>query len=106
MSFPTTSIDDPLVADIAPAMLAKLERDGRSKGSLIASASVVVAIALEQNLREVSRSSHGVAWAIWGMSALAAAAVALAVLPPYLKKKSVLTELDFRRQHGKWRWDR
>lgn len=106
MATAAASIDDTLLAEIAPAMLAKLQRDGRAKGFLIGVGSVLVAIAVSQQLAAMARLFHDDYLFAVGAILLAVAAVPLVLLPPYLRQKNVSAELTCRRQHGKWRWER
>ena len=94
--------DDALIAEIAPAMRKKLEHDGFVKGVQFAVSLIALSLALQQLML---RSEYEYRFAVM-FAGIAVAMVALAAFPVFLKKRSVATELRYRRQYGKWRWER
>ena len=96
------STDQALIAEIAPAMLKKLERDGLEKGILQGLSLIVLSLALQQMMLH---SEFKYRFAVM-FAGIAVAIVGLAALPVLRKKRNVAGELHYRRQHGKWRWER
>jgi hypothetical protein len=90
-----------LIAEIPSAMRKKLEHDGLAKGVMTANTLIALSLALEQ-LMIHSEFSYRFMVSFFGVGV---GVIALAVLPLYLKKRSVLAEVRYRRQHGNWRWE-
>lgn len=97
-----TRTDAELIADIAPAMLIKLREDGSAKGA-------VGAFLMMMLWANFSKTGWGQiefqATPLWQWLVLPLLLIAVA-LPFYSKRRSILVEVRYRRQHGKWRWER
>lgn len=91
-----------LIAEIAPAMRKKLERDGSEKGILQALSLIALSLALQQMMLH---SEFEYRFAVM-FASIAVTLVALAALPILRKRRNVAAELHYRRKHGKWRWER
>jgi hypothetical protein len=91
---------DDLANEIAPAMLTKLRRDGSVKGGLIAVGFFLVWLCLFQVQLVESGASQVF---LWGLVVLFALLVILAI---YFRRRGVSIEVRYRREHGKWRWER
>jgi hypothetical protein len=97
-----TGDDAALLSEIAPAMRKKLELDGVQRGIMTANTLIALAVVVGQ-----ARWHAGFAYqSELSFGALGIAVAALCTLPFFLKKRSVSAELRYRRQHGKWRWER
>jgi hypothetical protein len=101
-----TSIDDAaLIAELTPQMLAKLKADSRqqalSTNLLFVSLGVFV-------LPNLAKQFDGWAGPLLLLIGVALNIYALAMIArSYIGQPSMLRdELRYRRQHGKWRWER
>jgi len=100
--------DAALVAEIAPAMLAKLRKDGSFRGGTLGSSlfclwTVFFMADLALQNRDATARMASMTTLLWALAAVSATSF---VLPFYFKKRSVAAEVRYRRQHGKWRWER
>ena len=104
-----TRTDAELIADIAPAMLAKLREDGIAKGASMGSVFLLALMLLfvgnlaypgVESALSVPATSD---LFFWGLGVTVVLQIAL---PLYFKRRSVLNEVRYRRHHGKWRWER
>jgi hypothetical protein len=86
--------DKNLLAEISPAMLKKLRDDGRAEGFWIA---LLVGVVLH-----LDTADPELAIAFGGVASI----LALIALPIYFRRRKVWVEVIYRRQHGKWRWER
>jgi len=104
--------DADLIAEIAPAMLEKLKQDGKLVGSLFA---MIVVIAVSNF--ELSESSKAVISSVLHLSRdsmnrlgdfsfIFSLLSSFVVLPWYFERRTIKEELKYRRQRGKWRWER
>jgi hypothetical protein len=108
----TSGTDTALLAEIPPAMLAKLELDGRLYGYLI----LIVALTIIPTLGLTAPITESISAAFelgsGGARRLADGGYLFGLfggclfLPWYFKRSCVRAELKYRRQHGKWRWER
>src|SRR5690242_11404562 len=97
--------DEALLAEIAPAMLAKLKADSRRESTSTAFLLMVVGGWFAPNLAKQLDNIFGLVVFLLGFAAGVGALVVL--VRCYLGQPSMLRdELRYRRQHGKWRWDR
>jgi hypothetical protein len=95
--------NDELSRDIAPAMLAKLRRDGRGKGLAIGLQVVFLTMLVNRQIGDTESITQPMPI----MVALSVVAMgALILLPLYMRKNELSSEFAYRRQHGKWRWER
>ena len=102
-----TRTDAELIADIAPAMLIKLREDGVAKGSSWGTVlfllwqifffSDLALGRLNPNDRFFAPEVY-----LWAIPVQVACWI---VLHYYFKRRSVSVEIQYRRQHGKWRWE-
>ncbi|GAB2174874.1 hypothetical protein [Dongia sp. agr-C8] len=107
------SSDDPaLIAEIAPPMLENLKRTGQLVGSLCA---MIIVIAVsnfqlsEADKAAISSALHlgrGSIDRLGDFSFIFSLLGSFIVLPWYFEVRTVKHELSYRRQHGKWRWER
>jgi hypothetical protein len=98
----STSIDDSvLISEIAPAMLGRLKREGQTKGVLLA---LAFSFFIQMVSRQIGDQFSHVMPIIYATSMVALCGLIL--LPLYMRKRNVSVEIDYRRQHGKWRWER
>jgi hypothetical protein len=103
-----TRTDAELIADIAPAMLIKLRADGTAKGAEWGSTLNLLWMCwflgdlAVRNLQPTADRLGPWSYFLWGLSVTAALQIAL---PFFFKRRSVLNEVRYRRQHGKWRWE-
>lgn len=105
------STDQALIAEIAPAMLAKLKLDGSLYGYLI----LILGLTIIPTLSFPGSVTEFIAAALRlgpdGPRRVADFVYLFAVfggcliLPWYFKRSSVRAELKYRRRHGKWRWE-
>jgi hypothetical protein len=104
-----TKTDAELVADIAPAMLRKLREDGAAKGGHLGTVLIFAWLMLSNlywagvRLDSSQYSETTSAFYIWAILPIGLAAVGLHF---YFKRRSVAVEVRYRRQRGKWRWER
>jgi hypothetical protein len=96
--------DAALIAEIAPAMLAKLEKDGASSGQATALTWLIIFISIPPMLERQFPLSDWLPIAAFALVLLSG--VASFLLPIHCKKRSVRAELKYRRVHGRWRWER
>jgi hypothetical protein len=99
--------DKNLLAEISPAMLKKLRDDGRAEGFWIALLVGVVSFLygharLDAVLLHLDTADPELAIAFGGVASI----LALIALPIYFRRRKVWVEVIYRRQHGKWRWER
>jgi hypothetical protein len=97
-----TRTDAELIADIAPAMLIKLREDGMGKGAVWSFLPMMLWTAFTKPHWGQIELDATPLWQ-WVVLPLLIAAVAM---PYFFKHRSVLVEVRYRRQHGKWRWER
>lgn len=93
-----TKSDAELTAEIAPAMLVKLREDGTARG--YAMGGILFALLMVWFLADRTESSS---YFYWGLGVTVILQVSL---PLFFKRRSVTNEVRYRRQHGKWRWER
>lgn len=104
-----TKTDAELIAEIAPAMLVKLRKDGSDRGAALGS-TLFMCLGIwllgdmaVQNLEPITMRPGPSLYFLYG---LGIGAVLQIALPLFFKRRSVLNEVRYRRQHGKWRWER
>lgn len=98
----TTASDEALIAEIAPAMLVKLREDGMAKGAAWA----VVLMLLYGGFSKTDWGGfelYATPLYQWLLLPFLLAALSL---PHFIKRRGVLVEVRYRRQNGKWRWER
>lgn len=99
-----TPSDEALLAEITPPMLAKLKLDSRLQSSAIAGLLMAPSI-LAPELSKQFDIGFGIPLRVltFGLSVCAVVILFRALLrtPPMLRQ-----ELRYRREHGKWRWER
>lgn len=95
--------DDELGRDIPPAMLAKLRRDGYSKGLAIGLQVIFLMMLVSRQIGDTESIAEPMP-IIYALSAVALCALIL--LPLYMRKNELSSEFAYRRKHGKWRWER
>jgi hypothetical protein len=98
----TSSDDAALLAEIVPAMRKKLEHEGAQRGVMTANTLVVLAAFFGQLMRQSDFTYQ----TELSFGAIGIAVAALCTLPFFLKKRSVSAEVRYRREYGKWRWER
>jgi hypothetical protein len=104
-----TRTDAELIAEIAPAMLAKLRLDGSARGTatavalLLALQAIYWPIVAQQNLKPFADRADLLPYCFGGLGIVVVLQIAL---PHVFKRRNVLNEVRYRRQHGKWRWER
>jgi hypothetical protein len=100
---PTSSDDAALIAEIAPAMKEKLRRDGYGRGLAIGLQVLFLTMLVSRQIGDMESIAHPMQFIV----ALSVMAIGvLVLLPLYMRKIGLSSELRYRRQHGKWRWDR
>ena len=97
--------DEALIAEIAPPMLAKLRRDGRSQLIWISCATILAANLLMSGKGLIFGETFNVFFVGLGVACLIVGIAGLCVLRRY-GDLMVKAEVNYRRKHGKWRWDR
>jgi hypothetical protein len=95
-----TKSDAELIAEIAPPMLAKLREDGELKGAFCSVIPLLLFVSFFRWELVGPLQTQLKSWVILLLILLALA------LPFFFKRRSVLNEVRYRRQHGKWRWER
>jgi len=104
--------DKALLAEIPPAMLGKLELDGRLLGYLFLFLALTTIPTLNLTVPFTESISAALGLGSGGPQRVAAGAYVFGLfggclfLPWYFKRGSVKAELKYRRRHGKWRWER
>jgi hypothetical protein len=107
--FSETKTDADLTAEIAPAMLIKLREDGSARGgalwaSLFSAWLVFSQVYWNEARLDPKQYSETIsAFYMWAIVPIGLAALGLHF---YFKRRSVTVEVRYRRQHGKWRWER
>jgi hypothetical protein len=100
----TTPSDDELIAEIAPAMLAKLKQDGTTRGQSMGGQIMIAGLLLS------SMGHKDSPFEVWLLLATVVlcfgSAAGLIFLPGLFWKRYVAAEVRYRRLHSKWRWDR
>jgi hypothetical protein len=103
-----TRTDAELIAEIAPPMLVKLRQDGIAKGASTGSVFFLALMLLfvgnlaYPNVESALSVPATSDLFFWGFGVTIALQIAL---PFFFKRRSVLVEVRYRRQHGKWRWE-
>ena len=104
-----TRTDAELIAEIAPAMLIKLREDGASKAGYFGTVLFFAWLMLSNlhgrtaGVDQTQYSESVSALYRWAPLLLLLAAIGLIF---YFRRQSVAVEVRYRRQHGKWRWER
>lgn len=107
-----TMVDAALIAEIAPPMLDKLKNDARLLG-LLCAAFVIIGMPnlelLEPLKAAIASAVHLGADGSRRVEDFGLAFGFLAsftIVPWYFQWRAIKGELKYRRQHGKWRWER
>lgn len=101
----TAAKDADLIAEIAPTMLAKLKADSRQQACSKAFLCVFLGAFVLPNLAKQIDGWPGVLLFLFGIALNIFGIVKIA--RSYIGQPSMLgDELRYRRQHGKWRWER
>jgi hypothetical protein len=104
-----TKTDAELIAEIAPAMLVKLREEGSARGAHFAGTLLLAWLLFssfywsEVRLDPTQYSETTSDLYMWAILPLVLLSICAQF---YFKRRSVLTEVRYRRRHGKWRWDR
>lgn len=104
-----TSTDAEFIAEIAPPMLVKLREDGLAKGASLSFFLIIAYGSITQlywnSVRLDPTRYSGTIADLHVLAILPIGLVAIG-LPYYFKRRNVRNEIRYRRQHGKWRWER
>ena len=104
-ALPTSSDDAALIAELTPQMLAKLKADSREQAYSTALLFVFLGAFVFPNLAKQFEGWFGVLLLLFVFPLNVLAFVTMA--RSYIGQPSQLrAELKYRRQHGKWRWER
>ena len=99
-----SSTDQALIAEIALPMLEKLKRDGKDRG--LGHGSMLQMLISVGLLIHIYNPDWHPEIFDWYPYLIGAVFLTWLILPWYFGKRSVAAELTYRRQHGKWRWER
>jgi hypothetical protein len=104
-----TKTDAELIEEIAPAMLIRLREDGKARGAHVAGTLLMAWLLFshfywdEVRLDPTQYSTTTSDLYLWAILPLGLIMICAHF---YFKRRSVLTEVRYRRHHGKWRWER
>jgi hypothetical protein len=109
---PESKADGALIAEIAPPMLDKLKNDGKLYG-LLCVATVIFAVrefevwgSVKAGIASVLRLGPDSLDRVSDIGLLVGFLAVFLVGPSYFQWRAIRDELKYRRQHGKWRWER
>jgi hypothetical protein len=103
------SFDALLVAEMPVMRREKLESDGRTFGWLIALVVLFLVASADyygQPLLATTFAMDAISVRLIGHLLVFLAFINLLILPSTLQRLTLRREVAFRRQHGKWRWER
>jgi hypothetical protein len=103
-----SSTDKALIAEIAPPMLIKLREDGLAKGAYVGGGLLLCLSVLSLSQSQLNRldPTSPSSWHSYFNGICLFVGLVGFLLPFFFRRRNVAVEIRYRRQHGKWRWER